>query len=473
MVAGRSHARMQTTWVAIMDLACLIAGSVVGVMLRFGHEEVTEYVYGHLEGWLLLYGGVLLANYLAGSYKIQYTFSRFNLIVTWAFSLVFAMLILSITSYAWITVVLGRGVLFLSLASYSIMALVLKLLVYRSLFRSDVFLCRTVILGTGARARRLRRMVESDYVLPVHKVVAFIRLPGDQDGIDQAASVVEGVVTMGAVAGGVQDIVRSLDVGLIVLAPDDMAVVKDFSAELRRLRFEGIEVLTPTAVCEIYAGLTPLDLLDDEVLMQVGMESRLPMIRRIKRMTDILLSLVAIVLLAPLGLLVAALVKVSAPRSPVLYSQLRTGQFGREFRILKFRTMREGAEFETGPVWAQENDPRVTRLGRVLRRFRLDETPQFLNILRGDMSLVGPRPERPEIAAELEKRVPFYGERENVMPGLSGWAQVRYPYGSTPDDARRKLEYDLYYIKHLSLALDLQIVLSTIRIVLFGLERSH
>ena len=127
----------------------------------------------------------------------------------------------------------------------------------------------------------------------------------------------------------------------------------------------------------------------------------------------------------------------------------------------------------TGPVWSDGYDKRVTPVGRVLRRFRLDEIPQFLNILKGDMSIVGPRPERPELHAELEKRIPFFGERSNVLPGLTGWAQVRYPYGNTVDDAARKLEYDIYYIKNLSLSLDLQIILRTIRIVLVGLEKGE
>jgi len=177
------------------------------------------------------------------------------------------------------------------------------------------------------------------------------------------------------------------------------------------------------------------------------------------------------VALAPVAVLIALLMKLAEPQSPVLYSQTRVGRFGSAFRIYKFRTMREGAEDKTGPVWSADEDTRVTRLGRGLRRFRLDEIPQFINILQGDMSLVGPRPERPELAAELEKRIPFYSERENIMPGLTGWAQIRYAYGNTVEDAVSKLEYDLYYMKHLSFALDLQIVLSTLQIVIFGARK--
>ena len=137
----------------------------------------------------------------------------------------------------------------------------------------------------------------------------------------------------------------------------------------------------------------------------------------------------------------------------------------------KFRTMREDAEAETGAVWSTEDDPRVTIIGRILRKFRLDEIPQFWNILKGEMSLVGPRPERPEIVTDLEKQIPFYDEREYAMPGLTGWAQIQYPYGATVEDSKRKLEYDLFYIKHLSLSLDLQIMLRTLRIVVLGKEK--
>jgi lipopolysaccharide/colanic/teichoic acid biosynthesis glycosyltransferase len=140
--------------------------------------------------------------------------------------------------------------------------------------------------------------------------------------------------------------------------------------------------------------------------------------------------------------------------------------------MVKFRTMVVGAEDATGPVWSSENDPRITPIGRWLRRFRVDELPQFINILRGDMSVVGPRPERPEIVAELAKQIPFYEDRDLMVPGLTGWAQIQYPYGNTLHDARHKLEFDLYYMKHLSFSLDLQIILRTLRIVILGKERS-
>ena len=456
----------------MMDLACLLAGSVLGIVLRLGHQEMTEYVFNHLEGWLLLFGGVLLANYLAGSYRLQYTFSRFNLIVTWIFSLTFALLILSITSYAWFMVVLGRGVLILSLASYSVLSLFLKLQVYRNLFRSDVFLCRTAIIGAGERAVQMRRMIENDLVLPAHKVVAHIRVEEEGATAVNDESVLDGVAVVHTDRKTLETVVRSLSVSLIAVGLDDMKGMPALYEELKRLRFDGVEVLTPLSVAEIYRGITPLALVNEEVLMQASLESGLPMVWRMKRLSDIIIAILGILVSLPFSLLAALLIKLSGPRDPIFYSQVRVGQFGKRFRIYKFRTMRRGAESETGPTWATRGDPRITFIGRVLRRFRLDEIPQFINILRGEMSLVGPRPERPEMITLLEKEIPFYGERENIPPGLTGWAQVRYPYGETIEDAARKLEYDLYYMKHLSMSLDLQIILSTLRIVLFGKERT-
>jgi lipopolysaccharide/colanic/teichoic acid biosynthesis glycosyltransferase len=155
----------------------------------------------------------------------------------------------------------------------------------------------------------------------------------------------------------------------------------------------------------------------------------------------------------------------------VIYSQRRVGRFGEVFRIHKFRTMMVSAEREEGAVWSPVDDPRVTPVGRVLRKFRLDEIPQLWNILKGEMSLVGPRPERPELVEKLEKVIPYFRERENIPPGLTGWAQIRYPYGATIEDSRAKLEFDLYYVQNFSITLDLRIILRTIRIVLFGMER--
>jgi exopolysaccharide biosynthesis polyprenyl glycosylphosphotransferase len=183
-----------------------------------------------------------------------------------------------------------------------------------------------------------------------------------------------------------------------------------------------------------------------------------------KRTMDILFAVVGLILLAPVLGIVALLVKLTSP-GPVLYHQRRVGLHGRLFTVHKFRSMRQDAEAKTGAVWATSNDSRVTKVGRILRRTRLDELPQLWNVLKGEMSLVGPRPERPEFVSELAETIPYYGLRHGVRPGLTGWAQVRYTYGASVEDALEKLQYDLFYIKHCTISFDLLILFSTIKTV--------
>jgi len=184
-----------------------------------------------------------------------------------------------------------------------------------------------------------------------------------------------------------------------------------------------------------------------------------------KRTIDVLFSSIGLLLTLPLMALAALAIRLGSP-GPVLYRQVRVGKDGKPFTICKFRSMRVDAEATTGAVWAVADDPRVTRVGRFLRRTRVDEIPQLVSVLVGDMSLVGPRPERPEFVAELTKQIPFYGQRHVVRPGVTGWAQVRHPYGSSVKDSMEKLQYDLFYVKRMSPGFDLFIVLETIKTVL-------
>jgi sugar transferase (PEP-CTERM system associated) len=188
-----------------------------------------------------------------------------------------------------------------------------------------------------------------------------------------------------------------------------------------------------------------------------------------KRLFDFSGALLGLVLASPLMLLTAiAILWESGGRGPVLYHQTRVGLKGRHFRLHKFRSMRTDAEADGVARWAQTNDDRVTRVGRFIRKTRLDELPQLFNVLRGEMSLVGPRPERPEFVQELSHKIPFYTERHRVRPGLTGWAQLSYAYGASEDDARAKLQYDLYYVKNTNFFLDLIILLETVEVILWG-----
>jgi exopolysaccharide biosynthesis polyprenyl glycosylphosphotransferase len=189
--------------------------------------------------------------------------------------------------------------------------------------------------------------------------------------------------------------------------------------------------------------------------------------RFLKRAFDLLLATTGFIIAAPLTLLTALAVYLDSD-GPILYCQERAGEHGRTFTVYKFRSMRVDAEKGGDPVWAKDNDDRVTRVGRFIRKTRLDELPQLWNVIRGDMSFVGPRPERPFFVEQLAREIPYYQQRHAVKPGLTGWAQVKYQYGSSVEDAMEKLRYDLYYIKHLSIALDLSIVFDTVKVILFG-----
>ena len=237
--------------------------------------------------------------------------------------------------------------------------------------------------------------------------------------------------------------------------------------DLMKLRLRGLRIQDCETFYEQITGKLPVGNLREQWLLFAPGFICQGWRLHLKRIIDVVAGVILIILTLPIMIVTALCIKLES-RGPILYSQLRVGREGGIFRIQKFRSMYQNSEQLTGAIWARRNDPRVTRVGRVIRRLRIDELPQLLNILVGDMSLVGPRPERPEIIANLESAISTYAYRHLVRPGLTGWAQVSYPYGSNLEDAREKLCYDLYYIKNWSLGLDLQIMLQTVKVVLYG-----
>lgn len=237
--------------------------------------------------------------------------------------------------------------------------------------------------------------------------------------------------------------------------------------KLRKLRFQGVNVSTLIQAFEEQYQVVPLELVTERWLLNACTQPQLLYIRKLKRAFDLAAASLLLLLLAPLCAIIAVMVKLSSP-GPVIYRQTRCGKFGKPFQVLKFRSMRADAEQDGKARWWSKNDARATLFGRWMRKYRIDEIPQLVNILRGEMSFVGPRPERPEFMEILSKEVPFFMERTMLLPGLTGWAQVNYPYGSNVEDAARKMEFDLYYMKHMSLVLDVFIMLDTLRTVLGG-----
>ena len=260
-------------------------------------------------------------------------------------------------------------------------------------------------------------------------------------------------------------VVEQHHVDTIVVCLDDRRSTLPVQA-LLDCKAMGLDILDGHHLFEEMSGRLSIDSLRPSALIfSTGFRRRLTSVVS-KRIFDVAVSAVGMVLLIPLFVLIAALIRVDSP-GPVFYRQVRVGLRGRPYMIWKFRSMRQDAE-KSGPRWAQANDPRISRVGWWLRKTRIDEFPQLVNVLRGDMSLVGPRPERPVFVQDLRTVIPYYDIRHTVRPGVTGWAQVKFRYGASQEDSHTKLQYDLYYVKNLSLLLDLKILAHTIRVMMLG-----
>ena len=317
---------------------------------------------------------------------------------------------------------------------------------------------RILVVGTGDTARKVARQIldQRDFA---YSVIGFID--------DDASRIGERIVNP-AIIGTPADIP-----GMIARHEIDRIVVgladrrgKLPVVELLQAKMAGIRVEDATTTYERVTGKILIDDLRPSWLIFSDGFRVSRATRWTKRTIDLMLSFTMAVLSFPLMVLTAMAIRLES-KGPVLYCQERVGENGRTFTLCKFRSMRTDAEQGGTPIWARDGDDRVTRVGRFIRKTRLDELPQLWNVVRGDMSFVGPRPERPYFVSELAREIPFYQQRHAVKPGLTGWAQVKYRYGSSLEDAMEKLRYDLYYIKHLSVFFDLTIVFDTVKVVLF------
>ena len=317
---------------------------------------------------------------------------------------------------------------------------------------------RILVVGTGETARKVVRQILAQKEF-AYRVIGFID--------DDPSRIGERIVNPGIVGtpADMAALIARHQIDRIIVGLADRRGKLPVE-ELLRAKMAGIRVEDATTTYERVTGKILIDdLRPSWLIFSDGFRvSRL--VRWIKRSIDLVFSLVLAILAFPLMVLTAAAVALESGR-PVLYRQERVGENGKTFTLFKFRSMGLDAEKGGTPMWATAGDTRVTRVGRMIRKTRLDELPQLWNVLRGDMSFVGPRPERPYFVAELAKDIPFYQQRHAVKPGLTGWAQVKYRYGSSLEDAMEKLRYDLYYIKHLSIFFDLTIVFDTVKVVLF------
>jgi sugar transferase (PEP-CTERM system associated) len=264
----------------------------------------------------------------------------------------------------------------------------------------------------------------------------------------------------------VLDAAKRSGIDRVVIAFDDSRGKLPID-DLLQCKFSGIRIEDGLSFYEHLTGKVHLDALKPSwLIFSDGFRRpRAPVV--LKRIADIVGSLLGLLIVAPIAAVLGVLIKLDSP-GPVLYRQERVGEGGRSFMLVKFRSMRHDAEADTGPVWAMDDDHRVTRVGKWLRKFRLDELPQMVNVLRGEMSFVGPRPERPWFVAHLKQSIPYYNLRHAVKPGITGWAQVRYQYGASVQETFEKLQYDFFYIKNMSVVLDLTILVETIKTVIAG-----
>jgi len=309
---------------------------------------------------------------------------------------------------------------------------------------------RVYVLGTGERAQRVVQGLRQNPEIGVE--------------IASWTGKMEGAVTRDSVAAHLLEVVHKQKVHRVIVAmPDRRGTIP--MRELLDLRMQGVKIEEAATWLEKISGKIEVENLYPSWLVYgQGFRRSTPFIV-IRRVVSVIISLLGLTLALPLLPLIVLAIRFDS-KGPVFYTQARVGKGGRVFNVVKFRTMRQDAEAANGPQWAGNNDPRVTRVGKFLRVSRLDEIPQLWCVLKGDMAFVGPRPERPEFIEWLSKEIPYYGVRHMVRPGLTGWAQVKYKYGSTVADAREKLQYDLFYIKNASIGLDLLIMFLTVKTVL-------
>ena len=349
------------------------------------------------------------------------------------------------TALLWATSVWGsaRGIV-PAFAMIALLALLAMRMIHRLLRGLGFMTTRCIVIGTDDETRRAIDLIRRHPRAGLH-VVATVGC-GTEESLMRLVRV-----------HGVDQI--------IIAAPRELDSTG--LRQLRSLRYRGIALADYVSLHEELTQQIPVEDINEDWLLAASMNSSRPHVRRIKRAVDLLASVGALVLTAPIAATAALLVKLGSP-GPVHHRQERMGRNGAVFTILKFRTMFGDAESRTGPVWAMDNDPRITCTGRWLRRFHIDEIPQFINVLRGEMSVVGPRPEREVFVNSLAAQIPFYAERLMVHPGMTGWAQVTQPYAASTKESRRKFQADLYYIKHMSFLTDASIILKTVNIILFG-----
>jgi sugar transferase (PEP-CTERM system associated) len=439
----------------------VIFGALVGaVYLRLG---ITD---GHFELFarqgvlkaILATGFCLTAFYLFDLYDFVVMHDRRELVLRLVQALGLAWIGLALCFYALPGLMLGRGISLIALPLALALMVSWRVSIHWFLGHPN-FGERILIVGAGNLAVEVAREV-LDRPDAGYRVVGFVGKDAELLGKSLINPRVIGITS------DLDEIVERENVDRIIVAMGERRGQLP-TQELLQLSLAGrVAIEEGASFYERITGRVSLDMIRPSWLIFSGRGRQARISAVTRSVVHRLVALVGAIVCLPLALLTAVLIRLDS-RGPVFYKQERVGKGGREFTLVKFRSMRTDAEAD-GPVWAAKTDSRITRVGKIIRKSRIDEIPQFWNILRGDMNFVGPRPERPHFVSQLAQEIPYYHQRHLIAPGLTGWAQIKYPYGASIEDARQKLQYDLFYIKNQSLILDAIIMFETVKIILFG-----
>ena len=456
----RLYLKVPIVLLALIEGSLFVYAPYLAAALRFGSsasERATP--TGNLLPTALLFAVfAVMALFAMGLYTIRQRSGTAGTVLRVVAGLIVAAALSALVYYVVPNIEIGRGMLAMTTVIGIASSLIARLL-FERIVDQDLFKRRVLVYGAGRRAASLlelrRRSDQRGF-----RLVGFISTEGD----DMTAPDDRLIQRPDDLYGWVLE--NPIDE--IVVAMDDRR--RGFPMhEFLECRLAGIEIIELPTFLERETGKVRLDVLNPSWII-FGEGFRASLIQKtVERTVDVAVSLSLLILTAPAIILTAIAIKLEdGLDAPILYRQRRVGQHGVVFDVLKFRSMRVDAEPPGQAIWASRDDPRVTRVGSFMRKSRIDELPQLVNVLRGDMSFVGPRPERPEFVQKLEHTIPYYRERHSVKPGITGWAQLCYPYGSSEKDALEKLQYDLYYVKNRSLLFDLAILVQTVEVVLWG-----
>jgi sugar transferase (PEP-CTERM system associated) len=455
-----SRLKTRTILLLFVEAMLLFGGLVTAVYVRMGAVDAEEALIQRNGFYKAALATVfcLASFYLFDLYDFFVMRDRRELVLRLLQALGLAWVALALTFYALPQVMIGRGVTLISLPLALTMMVAWRLSIHWILGHPELGE-RILIVGSGPFAVEIARetLQRKDAGF---RVVGFV----DNDPALVGKSLINPKVI--GLTSELDSLVKRENIDRLVVAIGDRRGQFPTN-ELLKLSLSGdVTIEESASFYERLTGRVLLDMIRPSWLI-FSSRGRRARINEFARMAmHRTLGLVGAILSLPIALVTALLIKLDS-RGPILYKQERVGKNGRTFKVMKFRSMKVDAE-KDGPVWAKSDDQRMTRVGRIIRKIRVDEIPQFWNILRGDMNFVGPRPERPHFVAQLAQEIPYYEQRHLMAPGLTGWAQIKYPYGASIEDAKQKLQYDLYYMKNQSLSLDATIMFETIKTILFG-----